>query len=168
MPLYKNGSFVQDAWTTIREGEAISPAGHVIAPLAWWQAERQAFDQSHVPIGVLIEPGASIDDFIADLPHLALIALVIPKFQDGRPYSMARLLRERHGFKGEVRATGEVLIDQIQPMLRCGFDAFEITDPVTQAALEAGRVPGVTHFYQPGVNEAPQAGARPWLRQAER
>ena len=94
------------------------------------------------------------------------IALTIPKFQDGRAYSMARLLRERHGFKGELRAIGEVLIDQIQPLLRCGFDAFDVTDPVTRAALEAGRVPGVTHFYQPGFKEAPKAGARPWLRQA--
>ncbi len=168
MPLYKNGSFVQDQWTTIPEGEAMSPAGHVIVPLTWWQAERQAFDDSHVPIGVRIDPGIAIDDFIADLSRFALIALVIPKFQDGRAYSTARLLRERHGFKGELRAVGEVLIDQIQPMLRCGFDAFEITDPVTQAALETGRVPGVTHFYQPGVNEAPKAGARPWLRQAGR
>ena len=168
MPLYKNGSFVQDPWTTIAEGEAISPAGHVIAPLSWWQAERQAFAGSHVPIGVRIEAGAAIDDFLDDLPRFALIALAVPKFQDGRAYSTARLLRERYGFKGELRATGEVLIDQIQPMLRCGFDAFDITDPVTQAALEAGRVPGVTHFYQPGVGEAPQKGARPWLRQAGR
>ena len=168
MPLYKNGSFAQDTWATIREGEEISPAGHVIAPLAWWQAERQAFAGSHVPIGVRIEPGAAIEEFVEDLPRFALIALAIPKFQDGRAYSMARLLRERHGFKGELRAVGEVLIDQIQPLLRCGFDSFEITDPVTQAALEEGRIPGVTHFYQPGVNEAPQAGARPWLRQAER
>ena len=168
MPLYKNGSFAQDTWATIREGEEISPAGHVIAPLAWWHAERQAFAGSHVPIGVRIEPGAAIEEFIEDLPRFALIALAIPKFQDGRAYSMARLLRERHGFKGELRAVGEVLIDQIQPLLRCGFDSFEITDPVTQAALEEGRIPGVTHFYQPGVNEAPQAGARPWLRQAGR
>lgn len=168
MPLYKNGSFIPDTWVTISEGEEISPAGHVIAPLVWWQAERQAFAQSHVPLGVRIEPGTAIEEFLDDLSRFALIALVIPKFQDGRPYSMARLLRERHGFKGELRAVGEVLIDQIQPLLRCGFDAFEITDPVTQAALEAGRIPGVTHFYQPGVNEAPQAGARPWLRQAGR
>ncbi len=165
MTLYKNGSFVHDSWITIHEGEEISPAGHVIAPLSWWQAERQAFAESHVPIGIRVEPGATIDDFITDLPRFALIALVIPKFQDGRAYSTARLLRERHGFKGELRAIGEVLIDQIQPMLRCGFDAFEISDPVTKSALEAGRIPGVTHFYQPGVNEAPQAGARPWLRQ---
>ena len=168
MPLYKNGSFVQDPWSAIPEGEAISPAGHVIVPLSWWQAERQAFAGSNVPIGVRIDPGTPIEEFLEDLSRFALIALAIPKFQDGRAYSTARLLRERHGFKGELRAIGEVLIDQIQPLLRCGFDAFEITDPVTQAALEAGRVPGVTHFYQPGVNEAPQAGVRPWLRQAGR
>ena len=91
MPLYKNGSFVQDHWTAIAEGEAISPAGHVIVPLSWWQAERQAFADSHVAMGVRIEPGTAMDEFVEDLPRFALIALVIPKFQDGRAYTTARL-----------------------------------------------------------------------------
>jgi uncharacterized protein (DUF934 family) len=66
-----------------------------------------------------------------------------------------------------LRATGDVLIDQIQPLLRCGFDALDINDAVTLEALQAGRMPGIRHFYQPGFNEAPQTGARPWLRRAE-
>ena len=63
MPLYKNGSFVQDPWSVIPEGEAISPAGHVIAPLSWWQAERQAFEGSNVPMGVRIDPGTPMEEF---------------------------------------------------------------------------------------------------------
>jgi uncharacterized protein (DUF934 family) len=69
-----------------------------------------------------------------DLPHLQLVALEFPAFRDGRAYSYARILRERYGFKGEVRAVGDVLMEQLHFMLRTGFDAFEIKgkDPLTE------------------------------------
>ena len=168
MTLYKNGSFIDDTWRTIAEGEEVSPAGHVILPLDWWKAERQAFDGSNVAIGIRIEPGTRIEEFAEDLPRISLIALAFPKFGDGRGYSTACLLRDRYGFKGEIRAVGEVLIDQIQPMLRCGIDAFEISDPATEASLRAGRVPGVTHFYQPGHGVEATVPGRSWLRQVRR
>jgi uncharacterized protein (DUF934 family) len=168
MSLYKNGTFVEDAWRTVVEGEALSPAGHVIVPLDWWLAERQAFSGSNVPLGLRIEPGTPIEDYAQDIARFTVIALVFPKFGDGRAYSTACLLRERHCFKGELRAVGEVLIDQIQPMSRCGFDAFEITDPVTEKALREGRIPGVSHFYQPGHGSEAKPGPRPWLRQLAR
>ena len=168
MALYKNGTFIEDSWRTVAEGEALSPAGHVIVPLDWWQAERQAVAGSNVPLGVRIEPGTPIEDFAQDISRFAVIALAFPKFGDGRAYSIACLLRQRHGYKGELRAVGEVLIDQIQPMIRCGFDAFEITDPVTEKALRDGRIPGVNHFYQPGQGAELSPGTRPWLRQAAR
>jgi uncharacterized protein (DUF934 family) len=164
MALYKNGSFIEDRWRAVSEGEAASAAGHVIFPLDWWKAERQAFDGSNAPIGVRVEPGVSIDEFAADVPRFALIALAFPKFGDGRAFSTARLLRDRLGFTGELRAVGEVLSDQIQAMRRCGFDAFEITDPITEAALRAGHIPGVSHFYQPGRGPETRVGTRPWTR----
>ena len=61
----------------------------------------------------------------SDVARLDLIALHFPKFSDGRAYSQARLLRERLGYQGELRATGGVLQDQLPFMLRCGFDSFE-------------------------------------------
>ena len=76
-------------------------------------------------------------------PHLArfaLIALVFPKFSDGRSYSAARLLRERLGFKGELRAVGDVLHDQIQLMRRCGIDSFEVKHAPTRAAMDHSRL----------------------------
>ncbi len=165
MALYKNGEFVADGWRTIPDGEAVPASGHVIFSIDWWKAERQAFEGSNVPLGLRVEPGVKIEEFAADLPRFAVIALDFPKFGDGRAFSTAKLLRERHGFTGELRAVGEVLIDQIQPMSRCGFDAFEITDPVTEKALREGRVPGVTHFYQPSLGRDVPAGTRPWTRQ---
>ena len=64
-------------------------------------------------------------EMVADLPRLELVALEFPKFSDGRALSQARLLRERYGYRGEIRAMGDVLRDQLFFMTRCGFDAFE-------------------------------------------
>ncbi len=74
-------------------------------------------------------------------------------------------MRDRYGFKGELRAIGDVLIDEIPLMLRCGFDSFEVSNPPTLSALSAGRLPGPPIHYQPGSGggERP-AGSRPWLR----
>ena len=80
------------------------------------------------------------------LGRLALIALAFPKFSDGRSYSAARLLRERLGFKGELRAIGDVLADQIPLMRRCGIESFEVTTPPTRAALLAGRLAEMHHY----------------------
>jgi phosphoadenosine phosphosulfate reductase len=95
------------------------------------------------------------------------VALKFDKFADGRAFSYAELLRERHGFRGDLRATGDVLLDEIVLMQRCGFTSFEVTDANTLRALKEGRAPKGALFYQPalGPREAP-AGTRPWLRRA--
>lgn len=162
--LYKNGAFVEDRWTNIATGEGVPPAGHIILPLDWWQAERDAFAGSNVPLGLRIEPGTTLDCFADDVQRFSLIALAFPKFQDGRAYSMAQLLRERLGFTGELRAVGDVLFDELQLMARCGFDAFEISDPATLRLLREGRRDTLEHFYQPATGREVPAGTRPWLR----
>jgi len=104
---------------------------------------------------------------LAEAARRPLIALKFDKFADGRAFSYAELLRERHAFTGELRATGEVLLDEIALMQRCGFTSFEVTDANTLRALNEGRLPKGALFYQPalGPREAP-AGTRPWLRRA--
>jgi len=92
-------------------------------------------DQSNAN-AVRIEPG---DDARALLPHLDRLALVevnFPVFGDGRGYSAARILREA-GYAGELRAVGDVLIDQINNMRRCGFDAFAPDTPLDEADAKA-------------------------------
>ena len=75
------------------------------------------------------------------------------------------MLRDRFGFRGELRAIGDVLIDEIPLMLRCGFDSFEVTNAPTLDALRAGRLPGPPIHYQPAsVGDETPAGSRPWLR----
>lgn len=162
--LFKNGAFIDDTWRVVRDGEDVPPSGHVIVSLDWWLAQRGAFEGSHVPMGVRIEPGIKVETYAADIPRFALIALAFPKFQDGRNFSTAQILRSRFQFKGELRAVGEVLLDQLQMMQRCGFDAFEINDPATLAELRDGKDRTLTRFYQPSLAPEAPAGTRPWLR----
>ena len=131
-----------------------------------WLAERDALAGRNAALGLHLDAGEGIDDIAADLPRFSLIALAFPKFSDGRAFSAARLLREKYGYSGELRAVGNVLSDQIPLMRRVGFDAFDVTHAPTRRALEEGRVPEVTLPYQPAaVVEAP-ASTRPWLRRS--
>jgi uncharacterized protein (DUF934 family) len=131
-----------------------------------WLAERDTLAGRNAPLGLQLEPGEALDDIAVDVPRFAIIALSFPKFADGRAFSTARLLREKHGFAGELRAVGNVLSDQIPYMRRVGFDSFEVTHVPTRRALAEGRIAEVTLHYQPtGANEAP-AGTRPWLRRS--
>ena len=111
-----------------------------------------------VPIGGRVEAAEMIDPESDDIARLAVIALVFPKFTDGRAYSTARRLRETAGYRGQIRATGDVLLDQLPLMLRCGFDAFEIVNAVTIRELEARPVPAIARVYQP----ATETSARTW------
>ncbi len=102
---------------------------------------------SNVALGVILDPDDPLDEIIPDLQHLKMIVLNFPKFTDGRAYSTAQLLRGRLGFKGELRAVGDVLFDQLQLMQRCGFTAFEITHEPTIRLLEAGRHSGLVSSF---------------------
>jgi uncharacterized protein (DUF934 family) len=96
---------------------------------------------------VRLEPEDEIEVLEGRLARVALVALAFPKFRDGRPFTAARLLRTRLGFKGEIRAVGDVLRDQAGFMVRCGFDAFVPADGSTAStwAEAAGRH---SHVYQ--------------------
>ena len=111
---------------------------------------------------------ANTDDVLqlgARLHGVKLIVLNFPKFTDGRAYSQARLLRERLGYGGGLRATGAVFLDQLPFLLRCGFDSFEVSNEPTLRALKRGSLPEASLYYQPSLapHEVP-VGTRPWLR----
>jgi len=147
----KNRQIVEDHWQLLAD-DAELPAGPVIVSLARWQQERQALLNRDEPVGVHLPNTTDVSGLAADLPALALVALEFPKFADGRAYSQARLLRERHGYQGEIRAVGEVLRDQLFFMARSGFDAFQVqADRSLEDALEA--FSEFSECYQPASDQ---------------
>ncbi|GLK77767.1 oxidoreductase [Methylopila jiangsuensis] len=169
LPIWRDGRFQADEWALAGEGEAVSE-GPALLPLARFLAEREALAARNAPLGVLVEPNEAIEELAPHLDRVALVALNFPKYADGRAMSSARLLRERYGYRGEVRAVGDVLIDQMPLMRRCGFDAFAVANEPTRRQLAAGKWPDVPFYLQPTgattQHEIP-AGTRPWARRPD-
>jgi len=126
MPLIKSGAIVDDPWRFPAEDAPLLEPGLVAVSLSRWRREKAVLLARDKPLGLLLTSADAVEDIIPDIAAFDLIALSFPTFQDGRSYSMARLLRERHGYMGELRATGDVSRDQFLFMYRCGFDAFEV------------------------------------------
>ena len=151
MPLIRAGQPVADPFVNIADGEPLPPDGAIIVGLARWQEERGLIEPRKDPIGIRLKPSEPVERIAGDLRRLALVALEFPKFNDGRALSQARLLRERHGYRGEIRAVGRVVRDLLLFMHRCGFDAFETDDQVT-AAVVARSLATFSLAYQPGAD----------------
>lgn len=117
---------VDDPFRAMDDDDVIAPGGDVIVSLARWRREREALLDREGRAAVRV-PGSSddADALLAELDGAAFIAIEIPKFSDGRAYSLARLLR-RAGYRGELRALGDVLRDQLAYLSRCGFTTFEL------------------------------------------
>jgi uncharacterized protein (DUF934 family) len=139
-------SLVDDPFTSVGDEQSIPP-GDVIISLTRFQAEGEVLLGQGRAVGVRLESDEEVEALAYDLPELAVVALAFPRFGDGRAYSYARLLRERFGFKGEVRAVGDVLREQASYMVRCGFTAFE---PADGSSLEDWRRASqrFRHLYQ--------------------
>jgi uncharacterized protein (DUF934 family) len=153
MRIIKQREIVEDDWQHVEDGAPL-PEGKVIVTLSRWKAEREALiGRRNSGLGIRLAAGDHADDIADDLDNFELVALNFPIFRDGRAYSTARLLRDRYGFKGELRATGDVLRDQIFFMHRVGFDAFEVRgDRSIEDALKAFDDFKVT--YQPSADES--------------
>jgi len=119
--------------------------------------------QAHADATALVIPNdAQLDDIAQDVSGFSIVVLEFPAFKDGRAYSQARLLRERFGYMGELRARGDVLRDQILFMARCGFNAFELSNGDAQDAGAA--LSEFSHAYQPAADEQ----APIWRRRLKR
>ncbi len=148
MPLIKDNELVANPWVTLGDDAALPEGAPAIVGLERWQNERETLIERNAPLGIRLRSDQPPKLVLEDLDRFAVIALEFPKFGDGRAYSYARLLRERYGFGGELRAVGNVLRDQALFMLRCGFDAFEVAE---DSALEGWRAAlgEISVFYQP-------------------
>jgi len=148
MPLVKDGKITDDAFVHVADDAEIPADGAVLISSARFLENAEALSQRAGQTGVIWPNSRDVDDLVPWLDRLAVVGLVFPTFRDGRAYSQARLLRERFNYRGELRATGQVLRDQFLFMLRAGFDAFEVKKPADAEAF-ANTVKRYSVFYQP-------------------
>jgi uncharacterized protein (DUF934 family) len=148
MPLVKNGKITDDVFAVVADDAEIPEDGALIISAARFLENPEVLSRRVGRTGVIWPNNRDLDDLVPYLDRLALVALVFPTFRDGRAYSQARLLRERYGYHGEMRATGQVLRDQFLFMTSAGYDAFEVKKPADAEAF-AGTVQRYSVFYQP-------------------
>jgi uncharacterized protein (DUF934 family) len=158
MALLKDGKLLDDVYTDVSQDSIVPVIGAIIISLAQWQAHRASLEDRTDPLGIRLSSDEKAEAIAADLAHFNLIALEFPIFRDGRAYSTARLLRERYGYAGELRAVGDVLLEQLHFMNRVGFNSFDIrsSDAVHDWEIAAA---DMTVWYQP-TNDGRQSVLR--------
>jgi uncharacterized protein (DUF934 family) len=167
MPLVKNARIAPDIFVHIADGAELPGDGAILVSAARFLEDPEALLRRGGKLGVIWPNNRNLDDLVPYLDRLAVVALVFPTFRDGRAYSQARLLRERYGYDGELRATGQVLRDQFVFMLRAGFDAFEVKKQADAEAF-AETVKRYSVFYQPtGDGRVTALNRRMQLRHSE-
>jgi uncharacterized protein (DUF934 family) len=167
MPLVKNGRITGDLFVHIAEGAELPGDGAILVSAARFLEDPEAVLKHAGRVGVIWPNNRDLDDLVPYLDRLAAVALVFPSFRDGRAYSQARLLRERHGYEGELRATGQVLRDQFVFMSRAGFDTFEVKKDADADAF-AETMKRYSVFYQPtGDGRVTALNRRMQLRHSE-
>jgi len=138
---------IEDSWVRLADDEALNKQSRVIVSLSRLKREGLKIKNTGLELAVELEPDALVSDLSAFIEDLQLVVLQFESFADGRAFSQAKLLRDRYHYSGEIRATGEVIRDQLGFMQRCGFSQFEIAkNDDSQLALQA--FAEITHGYQ--------------------
>lgn len=167
--LIKGGARISnDPWIVLEDEAELPTDGDIVVSLARFKAQREALLARKARLGVLLTTTEAVEEIGADACRLALIMVQFPAFRDGRGFTTAQLLRQRYHYKGELRATGDVLEDLVFFMLRVGFDAFELIAKDPEAAY-ARAVRSFTQAYQgaaDGLVPAHRLRARRALEQA--
>jgi uncharacterized protein (DUF934 family) len=148
MPLIKNGAVTADPYITVTDDAPLPEGTPIIVSAARFLAAPAEILNRDAAVGVLWPNNKNVADLAPYLDRLAVVALMFPTFKDGRAYTQARLLRERHGYHGELRATGQILRDQFVFLVRAGFDALDVAKPGDADAFAAA-LARYTVFYQP-------------------
>lgn len=153
MPLVSNGQIVSDRYRSIADDAELPPDGALLLSAARFLASADSLRGHDGPIGVIWPQDRNIAELVPYLAQLATVVLLFPTFRDGRAHSQARLLRERYGFRGELRASGQVLRDQFVFLLRNGFDSFDVKKD-SDAEAFAAAASRYSVFYQPAADQA--------------
>ncbi len=163
--LWTPAGFREDEWSHAEDAGALVGNSRVILPLdVLLGLDEAAVQAAGERLGVLLMPADPVEKIVGILERLSLIALAFPAFNDGRSFSKAELLRNRHGYEGAIRATGQILVDQLPHMLRVGFDQFEVSNSVLLRRLEEGRVGGLGFYYQPAAQAERNGPGYSWRR----
>jgi uncharacterized protein (DUF934 family) len=171
MPLLKEGHFASDPYIRVDADAPVPAEGDVIVAFARLLSDWQSLSERKGRLGVALANVERAEALTLFLRRLSLIVLPFPAFTDGRAYSIARQIRDL-GFRGELRAVGNVLPDQLQFMLAVGFDAFEVTDRFPEAVWRRA-AESMSLAYRRGeigaksVWQARRGEARPWLKQPQ-
>jgi uncharacterized protein (DUF934 family) len=136
MPLIKNGEVVDDVWAFVEDGHELSPGGCITVSLGRFLSEHDQLLHRNRSIGVRLNVSDDPALLAPFLDQIHLVELQFPKYTDGRAFSQAQLLRRRYGYKGEIRAVGQVLRDQLRLMIRSGFDAMVIDEADAEAVYD--------------------------------
>jgi len=161
--IWKETGFVEnDPWVV--ETDDVKAIGEQKPLLDIEALIARAETSNDVGLGVLIKPADDVKRLEPYLSRLAIVAVAFPAFNDGRAFSHASLLRQRLGFANEIRAVGDVLIDQVPLMLRCGIDSFAVTNATAIKRLSEGRLPGIANHYQPTARSSTDAKSYSWRR----
>jgi uncharacterized protein (DUF934 family) len=153
--LIKDNQIISDTWTILTKEECSEtiPAGNVLVPVKVWLANHEAL-VNRQDIGIWFEGDDEPEKIGAKLTRFPVIAVNFPKFADGRGYSIARLIKERYQFTGELRAIGDVLRDQLYFLQRCGFNSFQVrADRIDESAIESFK--DFSTVYQAAADDTP-------------
>src|SRR5258708_3708335 len=167
MPLVKNGKISGEAFVHVADDADIPGDGAILISSARFLADPETLSGRVGKTGVIWPNNRDVDDLVPYLDRLAVVALVFPTFRDGRAYSQARLLRERYSYRGELRATGQVLRDQFVFMLRAGFDAFEVQKESDAEACAATAKRYSVFYQRTGDGRVTALNRRMQLRHSE-
>jgi uncharacterized protein (DUF934 family) len=128
MQIIKDREIIEDSWLHLDDEAADLVVGGITVTLTRWQAEHESLLKHDGSLGLRLSGNDPLEEVIPDLDNFELIVLNFPAFTDGRCYSFARLLRDRYDYKGEIRAQGDILYDQLFYMAQCGINSFEMAN----------------------------------------
>lgn len=167
--IFKDGEFIEENWERADAETGSEVKGNALVAQTLFLADPDSYLARDGKTAVLVEAGDDVEEIVPFLDRLELVAVDFPAFSDGRGFSAARVLREQIGYKGDIRAVGKYILDQVPLARRCGVTSFEISKPEVLKALKAGEWPEVTKYLQPvgTVDEIPE-GTRPWARRSRR
>lgn len=158
MPLLDQGRPVADPFVAVPDDAPLPSDSPALIPYARWRAEAAVLHGRNAPLGIRVPSATPAEELAGHLDGVAMVAVEFPKFRDGRGFTIARALRERHGFSGEIRAVGHVLPDQHVFLLRCGFTTVAVPDGADLAPWQAALARYHTAYQASVAGEKPLAG----------